>query len=357
MEKTPLTRIIFSLLLLLFKGFVKLSNNHIYIAGGYFLILYAIYAFTLPDKQVFVSAIIDFLIHFGVFYTIWKFILKQYYHPKLPGKFLGYTALTIVVAGIISLYDVYLFPTDFALDDVANSEVDFSMLTRRFLLHCTPITFIALASTIYGLSNFKTQETEKNSLELNAENKFLNYQINPHFLFNSLNNIYSKSILKPEGVSNSIFELSELLSYTLYSSEKKSVSLEEEITHIEHFINMMKLKDSSVNNISFDYEKVDQALQISPMLLIPFIENAFKHGNISQSEDGWIKIKMATTRGAMFFQCHNSTDQVERSKDAVGGIGISNVRRRLEIIYPKKHQLSTVPLKDTYAVELNLDLT
>ena len=332
--------------------------KNIYVGAAYFILLFIFHSFEYSEEELYIVLLVDFLIHLGLFYTISTVLTARYYNSAAPQLFIALSVAFIVFVSFVELYPVVAFQEEYTMDTVVSKGIfpEYTVLKNQFVLNLSWLSLVGMVAALMGTSKKKSKDKEQGNLELKAENQFLKYQINPHFLFNSLNNIYSTSILKPEKVSNAIFELSELLSYTLYSSEKNNVTLKEEITHIEHFINTMKLKDSSVENVTFDYQSVDDTLTLSPMLLIPFIENAFKHGNITSSESGWLKITMKSSGNTFFFQCHNSIDTTPSNKDKTGGIGINNVKRRLDIIYPNKHQLSTTTLKSTFAVELNLEL-
>ncbi len=160
--------------------------------------------------------------------------------------------------------------------------------------------------------------------------KFLKSQINPHFLFNTLNNIYTLSMLKSDQTPDMILKLSNMLRYILYEcSDKDKVPIAKEVAYIRNYIDLQLLKDSEIKNIHFE-EGIKDNVAIAPMLLIPFIENSFKHSRIEDTEKGWINIKLSCNRKEIFFSCENSLPAVEYKKDKTGGIGIENARRRLE---------------------------
>lgn len=214
----------------------------------------------------------------------------------------------------------------------------------RWFIRFFQIAFIVFLSTIYSISLLVTRK-DKEALALESEKfsselKFLKSQINPHFLFNALNNIYTLSIIKSEKTPDVVMRLSEMLKYIIYETESRDhVPLQKEIAYIENFIAVFKLKDSRISkNVTFNYD-VPEELSIAPMLLIPFIENAFKHSKIEDTEKGWIDIDLSYANSELVFSVKNSIPPARFEKDKIGGIGVTNVKRRLELIYPEKHEL------------------
>ena len=186
------------------------------------------------------------------------------------------------------------------------------------------------------------------------ELKFLKSQINPHFLFNSLNNIYALSIIDATKAQESILYLSEMLRYVLYDCEKPVVAIEKEVAYIEDFIQLFVLKSSKKYVITTSFTIDDPKLQIAPMLLIPFVENAFKHSNIQNIEEGFISINLHSNKDSLVFVIENSFKKGTANKDEVGGIGIRNVKKRLSLLYPDSSEIAIVDNNDIFKVELKM---
>lgn len=203
----------------------------------------------------------------------------------------------------------------------------------------------------------KNEEALILSKTANIENelKFLKSQINPHFLFNSLNNIYSLSIIDANKAQESILYLSDMLRYVLYDCEKPLVSIEKEITYIQDFIKLFLLKSSKNYPLKTSFSVENEGLQIAPMLLIPFVENAFKHSNIENIEEAFITIDLRSTKETIHFVVENSFRKGPKIQDAVGGIGIVNVRKRLNLLYENTHSLEISENNNTFRVELKID--
>lgn len=186
------------------------------------------------------------------------------------------------------------------------------------------------------------------------ELKFLKSQINPHFLFNSLNNIYSLSMIDSDKAQKSILYLSDMLRYVLYDCEKQSVAIEKEVTYIEDFINLFFLKSSKKYPVETRFTIDSNSLQIAPMLLIPFVENAFKHSSIETITDAFITIDLIANATGIHLIVENSFKKGAKVQDGVGGIGIVNVRKRLNLLYENNHSIEIVENNNIFRVELKI---
>ncbi len=206
----------------------------------------------------------------------------------------------------------------------------------------------------------RSESREREFLRLAKENmqtelQLLKSQINPHFLFNALNNIYTLSLIGSEKTPENIGRLSDLLRYVLYDCDKDTVPLEKEIRYIEDYLSLYQLKKEDGLNIKVDLEQVNGHHEIPPMLLMPFVENALKHSYI-EHRDGWLDIDLQTGKNELCFRVSNSVMPDQKSKDAVGGIGLQNVRRRLDLLFPGRHQLAVSNKADRFDVELKLEM-
>ncbi len=227
--------------------------------------------------------------------------------------------------------------------------IHFLLLTLSYILATFLETFV--------FAKKKEEETAKNKNEkLQTELKFLKSQINPHFLFNSLNNIYALSVIDSGKTQESIAYLSDMLRYVLYECEQPLVPLEKEIAYIENYVKLFSLKSSKPYPINLELEVANKGTLVAPMLFIPFVENALKHSNIEKRDNAFIRIKIGSDAGKVYFEIENSLPQQQKVKDAVGGIGIENVQRRLLIQYPDRHDLVVAQTSLSYKVNLSIDL-
>ena len=205
--------------------------------------------------------------------------------------------------------------------------------------------------------SFIRNQNEKKVLEnanLNAEVNFLKSQINPHFLFNTLNTIYSQAHARSANTEFSILKLSELLRYVLYDSGDNKVELAKDIQYINNYIDLQRLRLSQKVTINYSISGDMTGKRIAPLLLISFIENAFKHG-ISYTQASSIDISIMIFEKTLTLTVVNPV--IETDSFAPGGLGLKNVRRRLELLYDGRHQLEIVRNKSLHIVNLKIDLT
>ena len=201
----------------------------------------------------------------------------------------------------------------------------------------------------------KTQK-ELEREKLNSELAFLKNQISPHFFFNTLNNIYSLISINAEDSGKAVLKLSKLMRYLLYESESGDTKLSNEIDFMVNYIDLMRLRMSEKIKLTVDFPDQYEDVTIPPLLFIPFIENAFKHG-ISFRENSFIGIKMACSRDEINFRCVNSlAPGGDGSVVDTSGIGLGNVSKRLELLFPGKHDLNIMRSEDTFDVVLKIRL-
>lgn len=190
-----------------------------------------------------------------------------------------------------------------------------------------------------------------------SELQFLKSQINPHFLFNNLNNLYAHAIENSPQTPTIILELSAVMRYMLYDCQANYVSLSKEIEHLSNFINLSNLQIEGRGKVGFEMPKLTQDHRIAPLILIVFVENAFKHSSSSQTEDIEISITLEVSpQGELEFTCANSYMDQSNTQDINNGIGLENVKKRLQLLYPNAHTLDIVKSKNQYEVKLKIDL-
>jgi sensor histidine kinase YesM len=235
-----------------------------------------------------------------------------------------------------------------------------STITRSwyFLGRSFPLFLAFLLSTLFQVTRlFSIKEKESVQLrseKLETELKFLRNQTNPHFLFNALNNIYTLTLIKSEKAPDYLLILSDMLRYMLYECNAPRVKLEKEIGYIRHFIDLNLLKDSRGLNVHFACEEIPENLEIAPMLLIPLVENAFKHSKFEDKAKGWIDINLQVSGESLHLNVRNSLPGNAHTTDKTGGIGLANVRRQLELIYPNESDLTVEEQDQIFSVTLNI---
>ncbi|MBI5915573.1 MAG: histidine kinase, partial [Bacteroidetes bacterium] len=229
----------------------------------------------------------------------------------------------------------------------------------KYIGGAMPYFTALIGSALFEIARFAKQKekeaAESRSEKLEAEMKFLKSQFNPHFLFNALNNIYALTVIKSDQAPDNLLKLSGMLRYMLYDCKADTVPLGKEIEYLRHFIDLHLLKDSRGLNVKTELDDSRPDLKIAPMLLLPFVENAFKHSRIEDLENGWISIKLSTTDAQeVVFEVKNSLPKTGFTKDKIGGIGLQNVQRQLELIYPDHHELHISQENDAFEVFLKI---
>lgn len=205
---------------------------------------------------------------------------------------------------------------------------------------------------------FKSQDDQRRFAALEKKNleqqlEYLRYQVNPHFFMNTLNNIHALVDIEPEKAKDTIVELSRMMRYILYEGNKKDVLLSGEFDFIRHYVALMRLRFTEHVEVKVDLPKPVPA-KLPPLILITFIENAFKHG-VSYQHDSFVHVKASVSGQRLKFLCSNSKGTgSDREK---GGIGLTNVQQRLNLIYGEDYTLSIEDKPDTYNVELEIPLT
>ena len=202
---------------------------------------------------------------------------------------------------------------------------------------------------------YRLQEAEFKQIQ--TELTLLKTQVNPHFFFNTLNNLYALSLDKSDRVPGVILEISNLMRYVLDSSKQKKALLSDEIDFLESYVALEKLRLSDKTSINLSVTGNLNNKRIAPMLLIPFIENSFKHGPNSSKDDGYITIDLHADENKFHFMVENTKSPSHQSVNQDSpNVGLENIKRRLQLIYPDRHRLSVIEKSDTFRIELDLEL-
>lgn len=226
----------------------------------------------------------------------------------------------------------------------------FTGTTAVFFLVFTVSTCSRVIQEWLGIES-KKQEIENEKLA--TELSFLRSQINPHFLFNTLNNIYSLALVKSDATADAVLKLSSIMRYVLSETKHDTVPLDKEIQFIRHFIELQKVRLTDKVSIEFNVEGETEGKQIAPLILIPFVENAFKYG-ISTKETSKLQFIVKATENTIYFTSRNRIVSHDKGNENNTGIGLKNTRRRLELLYPQKHSLQVTEENQEFIVNLTL---
>jgi LytS/YehU family sensor histidine kinase len=292
--------------------------------------------------------------YFVVYYLMPKYLLTKKYK-----RFALYSAYTLVFSTyliIIAIFGSFIFLSKMELQNMPPMSRNYVFVLILVYLVVFIVSFISLLS-----HNFKTQtenkELQNKILETQLQIKdqeliYLKKQIHPHFLFNTLNTIYGFALKQSKNTPEIILKLSNLLDYILYQVNKPTVSLKEEVLHIKEYIELEKIRFQDTLKVSFTANDISSEKQIAPMLLIPFVENAFKHGNLI---DGFLKvdIQIELIGNNLQFSIKNTILNDELKQGKVG-IGLENIKKRLNLLYKNNHQLDIENKNNWFNVNLSI---
>ena len=289
-------------------------------------------------------------------------LFPRFFNKK---KYLAYCAgalLLLFAASVLSrvlterVIEPVFFPEETHFEDI----FVWYMLFKGMLWFLSPVLLLTLVIRIFKQWFEQEQLHQEIAREkLNAELNFLKAQVHPHFLFNTLNNLYSLTLQASPAAPLTVLKLSELMSYMLYDSQSAIVPLNKEIRHIQNYIELETIRYGKRLDISVNVSGDISDKNIAPLLLIPFAENAFKHGVSNETDNVWVTIDIKEKAGWLNVKVENSHTNDEPAttdKDAAGGIGLQNVLRRLSLLYPDSHRLELKKEPGRYTVDLKIKL-
>lgn len=297
-------------------------------------------------------------VRMGITYFLIYFVIYRYLFKKKFGRFAFWLIVSIVggvllrravVFGIIFPYGIYENYENVLFWDFGN--------IAHSSIYIFPVVTVATI-IIMVREWFKKEklrlETTKEKLE--AELKYLKAQINPHFLFNTINNIYALALEQSKKTPKALLKLSDMLNYMLYDSNTDRISLTKEIRNLHDYIELEQLRYSDKLDLVFNHNAKSSNVTIPPLLLLPFVENAFKHGASESIDKSWIHINLNEENQQLTFKVENSIDEKTNDDNNNEGIGLQNVMKRLDLLFHDKYELKTLKSSESFLVRLKLDL-
>ncbi|MBP7273940.1 MAG: histidine kinase [Saprospiraceae bacterium] len=282
------------------------------------------------------------------------FLIPQFLNSQKMGWYLIMLALTVALVTPIKIVILYFKHAEYPA-------FQHNLIDNQYWYFFTSF-IITIGSTIFAIVNdwlIKQREQEElQTQNIKTELNFLRSQINPHFLFNTLNNLYALTLKKSDKAPEIVLKLSEMMRYMLYECNEHQVSLAKEINYLKNYLDLeqLRLKHNVDITVLTQGEVRDQ--QIAPLLFIPFVENCFKHGINHQIEGGYIHIVFTIKNKLLNFEIENSKPEkmpTQPTKKS-GGIGLENVKRRLELLYPQHHTITLTDNPNSYKVALKMEL-
>lgn len=292
--------------------------------------------------------------YFVVYFLIPKYLLTKKY--RLFTLYSVYTLIISTYLILVAIFSCFMFLSNLEMAKMPPMSRNYVFVLILVYLVVGFVSFLSLLNHNFKAIS-KNKELQNKILETQLQIKeqelyYLKKQIHPHFLFNTLNTIYGFALKRSKDTPEIILKLSNLLDYILYQVSKPKVSLKEEILHINEYIELEKIRFQDTLKVSFS-SKIAKDKLIAPMLLIPFIENSFKHGSLV---NGFLNVKIAIsmTDDKLEFDIKNTVLENDKGSDEVG-IGLENIRKRLNLLYPDQHELKIENRGNWFSVKLMID--
>ncbi|MCG6187986.1 sensor histidine kinase [Maribellus maritimus] len=290
-------------------------------------------------------------------------LIPKFLEKKRYGRFFFFSFYTVLTSTWLSFL-IVMFTLIFILE--RDASLDPAVLHPE--LQVVSLNFIVfLAISIKQVKRAFYMQIEKSEIEKNiltselklkeAELKLLKAQVHPHFLFNTLNNLYGLTLEKSDDAPKLVLQLSEILDYILYRCDDKKVPLSDELNNLKNYIEIEKIRYSKKLELKTEFPQNNNSLKIAPLILLPFVENAFKHGVSNFPGVGFVKIDINIVSKNLIFNIKNSRNHlIKKEIDSKKGIGLVNVKKRLDLLYPEKYILSIDEQAETFSVNLTLEL-
>lgn len=315
------------------------------------VLVFIFYSFDKNNPQIEAHQVIFFLNYAVATSIISYLLLPRFFYQKKYLHFFIYLILTIAAVIVLE---------EFVLEKIYFPDTKGMRFPGIFytLLDILPVISILSGFKFAWDAMEKQREVEQLQTAMKeSELQFLTSQINPHFLFNNLNNLYSYAITNSPKTPEIILELSSVLRYMLYECRAKYVPLTKEIKQLENFFNLYELQIEERGTLQFTTQNIRGGYQIAPLIMIVFIENAFKHSTASQSEDIFIEVHLELLdAGVLTFYCKNSFRPQSNTDSLSKGIGLENVQKRLQLLYPDSHELEIRKGEEEFEVRLRIEL-
>lgn len=279
------------------------------------------------------------------------FLLPRYFYTKKYGAFtFGFLIVLVVVVFVDEYFVEWLF--------YRNSARYENVLFLMTLIKSLPTILLMIGFKFAWDANQKQRKIDTlNRMIAESELQFLNSQINPHFLFNNLNNLYAFALENSPKTPEIILQLSSILRYMLYDCRDKTVLLSKELENLDDYVQLSELQLDDDGRVTFNVDGEPGKLRIAPLVLMVFVENAFKHATASQLSNVQINISVKIFDNTLSFNCENNYSEQTNTDDLSKGIGLNNVKGRLELSYPDRYKLNIEAKKNWYKVFLKINLS
>ncbi len=332
------------------KNLYKFKVHHIFLWVTYFAFWTFYYKSYYPNLiSLLVVISIYFIFNSIPFYIVIYYILPQFFYKRKYGPFILLSLSVVIIFSIGLAATLYLLLAPHAPEVAGNPRFVFLMSLMSILTTVGALTAIKLALDKVRTDG-NSQKLEKQRLE--SELQYLKAQVNPHFLFNAINSVYFLIRKDPNVAAETLIKLSDLLRFQLYDCSEDKIPVEKEMEYLRNFVELEKIRKGGKVKVSFEISEGTSGLMIAPFMLIPFLENAFKHVSTYSDKENFIQVSISRHADSLKASFLNSSDNLVRHE--VGGIGLKNVKRRLELLYPAKHVLAIKDEAEIFEVDLTL---
>ena len=282
-------------------------------------------------------------------------LIPNYLLKKKYVKFIIYFIYTLIVSFYIEMLTVmgiFIAVAEMKMDELHPSNTNAIMLIAGMYV----VVFLGAAIKLvnqYQSNQLEIQKLKSDKVE--AELKFLKAQLHPHFLFNTLNNLYSLTLEKSDRAADVVLKLSDLLDYVLYKCDAEFVALNDEIKQMNNYIELEKLRYGNRLDVECNFGSIPRNAVVPPMLFMTLLENSFKHGVSKSMNNSWIKMSLEVDDKMVLFEIDNSKHIIEKSKSEIsGGIGLENLKNRLNIMYADHYEMKIKDDQSSFGIHLKL---
>ena len=320
---------------------------------AFFALLVAVFAWPYPNPFPVLRISLVMLALIAFYYTNTSILIT---HLLARKKIFLYIAAVLACIVTVNFWDLWVQRTLNTEFYHKNDWYQGAIIQRATLLS---MLVLAVSGGLKMTREWFRTEQQKNRIEkekIASELALLKSQITPHSLFNNLNSIYSLTVRKSEDAPKAIVKLSDMMRYILYDSSAEQITLEQEIDHLHNYLDLQRLRIHRKAQLSVETSGEWPGKTIAPMLLEPFVENAFKHGNVHQA-GAEIKICLRVERDQLWFTVSNTLDHQAQQKDTYSGIGLTNIQKRLDLLYPYRHEIKISSDDGWYHVKLRIQLS
>jgi len=339
----------------------QINRNKIFLLHLSFWVLY--FSYRIYDingyvgyQKAFVFAGLPMIFNLIVCYVHYFFILPKWFRDKNPGAY--FFQLTLLIIPLITLR---VFIENEVFVQISANEDYYKTIRLSRFVHTLwdTASFLLFTGMVRFVVDWFDLENKKRQLEnekLVAELNYLKSQINPHFLFNTLHNLNYLVYSGSKNATDVVIKLSNIMRYMIYEAGKDHVALTSEIEYMNDYIHLESIRLNQSFQLDFHVNGPVEQTKIAPLMLITFLENAFKHGVSDQEMNCWIKLTLTINEGQLMYQVSNKKVRANSHNKLKSGFGLGNVKKRLELSYPSKHVLIVADNEEMYKIDLTLQL-